>query len=119
MSHAALAGVSIAVWRLLNTLSTNKPHSPSLFRNLLDAVPGDLELVSEARGFSAPERLELPAGTRVRVDGPSWTLSAWVKMDRGNILKQVRTRKLLCFKVIVDPLRRQQETYVPFRILKS
>jgi hypothetical protein len=57
--------------------------------NLLDAVPGDLELVSQLSVFSAPERLELQAGTRVRVDGPEWTLSAWVRLDRGNILKQV------------------------------
>ena len=71
--------------------------------NLLDAVPGDLELVSQLSVFSAPERLELQAGTRVRVDGPEWTLSAWVRLDRGNILKQVAgNSETTCWAWLVD-----------------
>ena len=57
--------------------------------NLVDTVLGDMELISAAREFTVTERLQLPTGTRVLVDGSSWTLSAWVRLDRGNILKQV------------------------------
>ena len=57
--------------------------------NLVDTTIGDMELISEAREFTAAERWQLPSSARMRVDGPVWTLSAWVRLDRGNILRQV------------------------------
>jgi len=83
---------------LVGVSANSKRLMPMSSDSLIDAVPGDLEIVSQVRAFSEQELLQLPPGSRVRVDGPEWTLSAWVRLDRGNIIKQVSgTSQLTCW----------------------
>ena len=72
--------------------------------NLVDSVVGDMELIAEAQEFPQSQQLQLSPGTRVRVDGPEWTLSVWVG-GKGNIIKQV-FGKTTCWSWEVDDVVR-------------
>jgi len=72
--------------------------------SLVDSDAGDLELISEARNFPSEQNLELPPDIRCRVDGPEWTMSAWVK-GKGNLLKQV-LGKFTCWAWEADDVMR-------------